>query len=241
MFYNTSDVSSPQVTATWNFGDGGSSIQYDSIAHAFSLGTYEMCITVTSAGCVNTHCEVLDLTDPCLVLQAKYKAQEESGNPLKYQFTDQSTGPIGSHLWGFGDGQISSEANPQHTYTSTGIYTVCLLTMDADGNCTDSDCRSLYVGTTGIDHQGEIPFRKMTAMPNPVSQGEHKLLLQGMDKQDLGFQAEISIMDMHGVVIKHWQAILTESNEVEMPAIPGLYYVQVFSNRNRYGTMIAVQ
>lgn len=31
--------------------------------------------------------------------------------------------------WNFGDGAMSTEANPTHTYTAAGMYTVTLMTM----------------------------------------------------------------------------------------------------------------
>ena len=39
-----------------------------------------------------------------------------------------------SYLWDFGDGNKSSEKNPIHTYTETGIFTVSLTIIDVDGD-----------------------------------------------------------------------------------------------------------
>ncbi|MBK8831239.1 MAG: PKD domain-containing protein [Saprospiraceae bacterium] len=74
VFNNTSEVSDPSVVANWSFGDGGTSMQYDSIGHTYALGLYEVCVTVSSSGCVSTQCQMLDLTDPCLALRARYGA-----------------------------------------------------------------------------------------------------------------------------------------------------------------------
>jgi subtilisin family serine protease len=46
--------------------------------------------------------------------------------PLTVQFTDETVGSALEHLWHFGDGSSSSEADPVHTYTSTGSFTVTL-------------------------------------------------------------------------------------------------------------------
>ena len=46
--------------------------------------------------------------------------------PLDVQFTDQSTGNINGWAWEFGDGTTSSERNPRHTYTATGVKSVTL-------------------------------------------------------------------------------------------------------------------
>lgn len=42
------------------------------------------------------------------------------------QFTDESTGPIVSWSWTFGDGGTSSDQNPSHVYATEGVYTVAL-------------------------------------------------------------------------------------------------------------------
>ncbi|CAM2009850.1 PQQ-dependent sugar dehydrogenase [Acanthopleuribacter pedis] len=56
--------------------------------------------------------------------------------PLTVQFTDQSTvdsGSIVAWRWDFGDGTISTQQDPQHTYTEPGRYTVSLqVTTDRD-------------------------------------------------------------------------------------------------------------
>ncbi len=240
VFNNTSDVSDPAVVANWSFGDGGTSMQYDSIGHTYALGLYEVCVTVSSSGCVSTQCQMLDLTDPCLALRARYAADVDGGNPLLYQFSDQSSGPVGSRLWGFGDGQISTQTNPVHLYASTGVYTVCLLTIDADGNCTNSDCRSLYVGTTGTGPV-EIQLKKLTIAPNPVSTHDGSVQLSGFDVHDIGTGANIHIIDVNGVLVTVQKVTIEESLKISTPESAGLYYLQVVSATNRYGAMIVVQ
>lgn len=136
---------------------------------------------------------MIDLTDPCLALQARFESIVDEGNPLSYQFTDMSSGPVGSRLWGFGDGQISTDVNPVHVYTGIGIYTVCLLTMDVDGNCINSDCRSLYVGTTGTG-PGEIRFDKLIVAPNPVSMWDGMIQLSGIDLNNTGLEGKFLYM-----------------------------------------------
>src|SRR5262249_13043700 len=44
--------------------------------------------------------------------------------PLSVTFTDASTGPVLSRSWNFGDGGVSTLANPTHVYTVPGSYTV---------------------------------------------------------------------------------------------------------------------
>ncbi|MEF8846815.1 MAG: PKD domain-containing protein [Candidatus Paceibacterota bacterium] len=68
-------------------------------------------------------------------------------------FTDQSSdsdGWISSYSWRFGDGSNSSRENPNHSYNSSGNYTVRLTVTDND-NLTDSTTRNISVGSTCSD------------------------------------------------------------------------------------------
>lgn len=47
--------------------------------------------------------------------------------PLTVQFNDTSLRSPTSWTWDFGDGSTSTDQNPEHTYTSTGTYTVKLI------------------------------------------------------------------------------------------------------------------
>ena len=53
--------------------------------------------------------------------------------PLTVQFTDHSTGDPALWGWYFGDGGTSNEQNPEHTYTTPGVYPVGLLVSNSAG------------------------------------------------------------------------------------------------------------
>ncbi|MDR2855334.1 MAG: PKD domain-containing protein, partial [Methanomicrobiales archaeon] len=50
----------------------------------------------------------------------------EGEAPLTVQFTDLSRGIPTAWHWNFGDGEVSAERDPQHVYSTPGIYTVSL-------------------------------------------------------------------------------------------------------------------
>ncbi|MGB3616579.1 MAG: PKD domain-containing protein, partial [Catalinimonas sp.] len=66
-------------------------------------------------------------------------------------FSDSSLNAPTSYLWDFGDGATSTEANPTHTYTASGTYTVRLIVRNDFG--TDTLTRTDYVSA----FLGELP------------------------------------------------------------------------------------
>jgi len=56
--------------------------------------------------------------------------------PITVSFTDQSTNNPTSWQWDFGDGNTSSEQNPEHTYQDIGSYTIALVVANNFGSDT---------------------------------------------------------------------------------------------------------
>lgn len=56
--------------------------------------------------------------------------------PLEVQFTDSSNGWITEWAWDFGDGDVSSEQNPTHTYLSADTFSVSLIVNGPGGGDT---------------------------------------------------------------------------------------------------------
>lgn len=73
-------------------------------------------------------------------------------------FSDQSSilnGQILGWNWDFGDGNTSSEQNPQHNFTAPGTYTVCLTikAIDANGlSCQGTFCQVLTIQDDCFDN-----------------------------------------------------------------------------------------
>lgn len=64
-------------------------------------------------------------------LDVNFTADKTSGpSPLTVKFTDLSTGNPNSWSWQFGDGGISAEQNPVHTYQQEGTFNVKLTISD---------------------------------------------------------------------------------------------------------------
>ncbi|MBI4646620.1 MAG: PKD domain-containing protein [Bacteroidia bacterium] len=62
-------------------------------------------------------------------------------------FNDASLGNINSWYWNFGDGSVSTEQNPSHIYTETGVFQVCLMIFDTLSGCQAEKCKPVQTGT----------------------------------------------------------------------------------------------
>ncbi|MFT5288795.1 MAG: PKD repeat protein [Planctomycetota bacterium] len=141
------DTSTGSITAwSWIFGDGASSTQRNP-SHTYTTpGTYTVQLTATGPGGADVEILangiVVDSggTPPT----AQFSGTPTSGtSPLAVQFTDFSVGTIDTWAWDFGDGFTSSAANPSHTYTTEGTYSVQLTVSGSAGS--DSLLETSYI------------------------------------------------------------------------------------------------
>jgi PKD repeat protein len=120
----------------------------------FDTGVYTVTLTDNANARVVADAVVLSaIANPQKIFQAEFDADLQSGNsPLAVQFTDLSgyynmadaTSSITQWRWEFGDGTISTQQNPAHTYSSPGIYTVSLTATDSTG-ATDTETKTGFV------------------------------------------------------------------------------------------------
>jgi PKD repeat protein len=111
---------------------------------------------------------------------AHFSASPTSGAaPLTVNFTDQSTGQITSWSWDFGDGSISTEQNPSHTYTDDGSYTVSLAVTGPGGSDTETKADYInvirgkampWISLLLFGDDSQVPQAKLSIRyePNPV-------------------------------------------------------------------------
>lgn len=128
------DISLGEPTAwDWDFGDGSPVSHDQNPSHTYTdTGTYT--ITLTVDGTTGSDSTILVIT---AIMVGRFRGSPRLGyNPLVVYFRDKSTGspsPV-AWLWNFGDGQISTEQNPVHQYTSADTYTVTLTITNANSS-----------------------------------------------------------------------------------------------------------
>lgn len=141
--FTFTNTSPPLANVSWDFGDGNTS-GLNNPTHSYAAsGNYTVTMTGTalSNGCQASTSAVVPVSvNPV----ANFTATPIAGCvPLTVQFTDQSTNAT-YHQWDFGDGNTGTQLNPQHTFTSPGVYTVDLIVENANG-CTDTLSQNITV------------------------------------------------------------------------------------------------
>ena len=80
-----------------------------------------------------------------------FEADPRSGRrPLTVQFTPLVSGEIKRWIWNFGDGTVSTERSPEHTYTNGGSYRVSLTVFPRRGEPTTASKDSYITVTSGL-------------------------------------------------------------------------------------------
>jgi hypothetical protein len=149
----------------WSFGDGTVASGQSVSASITAPGATPVLLTLTGVnGCTyQVPTEIFVSTSPIASFTYTYDSVTEV-----VTFANSSTiasGTISSYDWSFGDGGVSSDANPTYTYTTAGIFNATLTATSAQG------CASEYTvqvnASVGVD---ELLNKSVVAVyPNPAN------------------------------------------------------------------------
>lgn len=174
------------------------------IVSGLILGSYEFVWTTASSGCSNTDTIVVQVVPTPIAnftfIQYGFDAD----------FTDLSQGGITAWDWAFGDGGISTQQNPHHTYTQAGSYNVRLIVTNACRR--DTIFSNLRIYGVGIETELSSGLN-VTVYPNPADEGFFYLKLSGLEGTEENIQ--IVMRSVSGAEV-HSEAIATEGRtEIE--------------------------
>lgn len=141
-----SDLSTGSPSAwNWDFGNGNTSTLQNPSAIYSTPGTYTVSLTINGSLSITKTEFITVHSDPIV----DFSADTQSGcTPLSVSFNDNSTpvsGALTSWDWVFGDGGVSNEQNPEHTYDQAGNYSVTLTATNQFG------CESVLTKTNFIE------------------------------------------------------------------------------------------
>jgi len=159
------------TTYYWNFGDGGAFSTLASPDHNYlQAGTYTAEFSESAGGPVLGTVNITVYDKPTVDIVAT-----PTGGcvPLTVDFTDNSAFdpaiPITNVQWSFGDGENSTAANPNHTYTMAGQYTVSLELTSSFSSCNVTQIFENIVSAS------ESPSVSFVTDPNPPAACEAPL------------------------------------------------------------------
>lgn len=153
IFTNASFYTSPYTTAVWDFGDGGTSNEWNT-EHVFKYtGNYTVCLKITDSICESNSCynvlvDSLSANDSCNI-RASFTYQIDSTQLNNIYFNNNSINPQSNYQfkWDFGDGSFSRDLYASHLYAAPGNYRVCL-TVRKDSICVSDTCITVAVLST---------------------------------------------------------------------------------------------
>ena len=115
---------------SWNFGDGNTSTEKDPVHTFRTAGEYGISLTVGGpSGSSSSGRQVMVRQRKAPVV--RFDMSPAAGEaPLQVRFSNRTSGEVDAFRWDFGDGHMSREREPKHTYQEAGAFDVELV---ADG------------------------------------------------------------------------------------------------------------
>jgi len=124
----------------WNLGDGNTSTEAV-FNHTYEYeGFYTVCVNTSNDCGTTSECVNLEVSCPIPIAVFNYT---RIFTQVQFNFlgSDAET-----YLWDFGDGNTSTEQNPQHTYAAEDVYYTCLYVTSECGE--DEFCYDVQVDCT---------------------------------------------------------------------------------------------
>jgi gliding motility-associated-like protein len=137
-------VSADSVTSySWNFGDGSPVSNLREPTHTYSLGTYNVSLTiVTKGGCTQTYSLNAAIKVGSLPVAAFSANTTNACADPGVQFTNSSTNAT-DYIWNFSDGSISTISEPLQKFKDTGWIDVTLTAIN--NGCENKLTKNKYI------------------------------------------------------------------------------------------------
>ncbi|WP_217790651.1 PKD domain-containing protein [Pinibacter aurantiacus] len=172
----TDKSSGPPIdTWLWDFGDHSPTSPVQNPKHAYQeVGDFNVTLTVSHNGCSNTLTlpKFVHIDPPISI----FTISQQCTFPYVRRFVDKSIQPE-TWLWDFGDGQTSTEQNPQHSYDKPGVYTVSLTVTH--GTCSHTsrqdvkvvDEKNDFISTDSVTcKKNQVKFNTVGVNQNNIAQ-----------------------------------------------------------------------
>lgn len=141
-FNANSNINYPITTINWDFGNATTGNGNPVTTVYSDTGQYQViAIATNSIGCTDTSVFSVQVGQQ---MSINFMADDTVACANHtFQFTDLTLGDIDGWFWDFGDGATSTDQNPNHMYSDTGSYTVCLTVIQ--NGCETTYCIVDYI------------------------------------------------------------------------------------------------
>ena len=217
------DLSSGEIAnRTWEFGDGEISVEQNPVHTFNSAGSFNVKLTVSGKDGTSTENKiglitVLSGTDPSagFTVDKQTRSSSDLSGELKVRFSDVSSstsGAIVNRLWDFGDGNFSSEEDPEHTYTGSNddVFSVSLTVRDSKGANTVT--KPAFISLEKPDDDTDV-------LPTPGGSAEFKVEPSAAGKSLRNKNAIVSIKDENGNPVSDVTVTATVSGDRKAPEV----------------------
>ncbi len=156
------DTSVPRAnTVLWRFSTGETDTARNPVVSFPAAGNYTVTLIGTYDQCKDSTTKTVTISErPIVNFSAADTFKCQPSFTVNFQNATQGV----SYVWNFGDGNTSTEANPSHTYTRYGTYSVQLTATNSAG-CVDSVKRNNYIriekpviAFPGFPKRGCLPY-----------------------------------------------------------------------------------
>lgn len=202
------------ATFDWDFGPNAlpqtSTLENPSGIVFQDSGRYPVTLTITNGGCDESFTDtVIVFPVPELIVEMPpaigCQPYEATFNDLSIAWT-----PI-DYVWNFGDGTLSTQANPVHTYNNVGVYPVSV-TIQIDSGCVDTITQvfpnAITVNPSPVAAFDVSPDERTVFQPNfeLFDQSQGAMLVYYSIYSDTIYQrnGEITLTDTGFVPIVQW-------------------------------------
>ena len=189
MFYQSTAINADNHNWSFPGGDPATSTEVNPMVTYLSTGSFDVSLEVSNAFGVsqNSQVGVINVND---VPEADFEIVSQDMGDFSLSST---TSGGNSLLWDFGDGNTSTEENPDHTYEMAGTFTI---TLEVTNECGTTIVTETVVADITSDVDDLVPVDGFTISPNPSS-GEVNLVFDTPTTEPLTYE----IIDVTGRII----------------------------------------
>ena len=219
----------PGTSFEWHFGDGTFGDGANTTHTYPGPGTYNVCLIVgnydpvTQDSCFEDHCLHITLEQGGTACDSLWNASFEfshQDNVFTFHNTSDTQGAEVSTHWSFGDGTFGDDPQLVHTYTTSGVYVVCMtitgLIPGTNDSCQVETCHTLEV-SVGIEDPAS--GSAINIWPQPFDGGLH------VTGSELQGNTRCMLLDMTGRLVDDRTALSQGGVSLDYAHLPPGSYV----------------